>query len=251
MRKEKIKLSAVSYLNTKPFLHGLYRNDLDQELEINLDIPSSCAQKLINREVDLGLVPVAVIPHLEQAEIISSYCIGTEGEVKTVAIYSQVPIEDITHLYLDYHSRTSAALSKYLLEYHWGIKPILISAQPGYESKIDGTCAGLVIGDRAIGLETQFPYVYDLGTEWKKHTGLPFVFAAWVAVRPLPSAFLKRFNAALGDGIQRIRQVSSMFQSYHSNFDVHQYYTEYISYNLDENKRKALDRFLGILRKNH
>ena len=112
----KINISAVSYLNTKPFLYGLFQTGIDKEINLSLDIPSLCAQKLENGEVDLGLIPVAAIPNLAEAHIISDFCIGTLGPVKTVCIYAQVPIENLTHLYLDYQSRTSVALVQYLIK---------------------------------------------------------------------------------------------------------------------------------------
>ncbi len=87
-----IKISAISYLNTKPFLYGLFQKGIDELTEMSFDIPSVCAQKLISGEVDLGLIPVAVIPQIKNPYIISDYCIGTEGEVKTVSIFGKKPL---------------------------------------------------------------------------------------------------------------------------------------------------------------
>lgn len=244
-----IRISAVSYLNTKPFLYGLFQAGLDKQFSLSLDIPSECARKLIEGEVDLGLVPVAVIPQLgESATVISDYCIGTLGEVKTVCIYSQVPIEDVTELYLDYHSRTSTALTRYLLTDYWGIQPRLLPAQPGYEQRLKGTTAGLIIGDRTIGLAGCYAYCYDLGAIWRAHTGLPFVFAAWVSQKPLPVAFMEPFNRALGQGVQQRHQVAQLFESSHPNFSVHEYYHRYIDYDLTSEKRQALALFLEQVR---
>ena len=82
--KQPLKISAVSYLNTKPFLYGLFQSGMEDSIDLSLDIPSECARKLVAGEVDLGLIPVAVIPQLKTPHIISDYCIGTEGAVKTV-----------------------------------------------------------------------------------------------------------------------------------------------------------------------
>ena len=244
-----IRVSAVSYLNTKPFLYGIFQSGLDQQLDISLDIPSECARKLTEGEVDLGLVPVAVIPQLgDDARVVSDYCIGTLGEVKTVCLYSQVPIEAVTDLYLDYHSRTSAALTRYLLADHWKIQPRLLPAQPGYEQRLRGTTAGLIIGDRTIGLEDRYAYRYDLGAIWRAHTGLPFVFAAWVSRVELPPAFMADFNRALGQGVQQRHQVAQLFESSHPGFSVHEYYHRYIDYELTAQKREALAQFLGQVR---
>ncbi len=238
------KVAIVSYLNSKPFLYGMFLKELDQELELSLEIPAVLAQKLITQELDLGLVPVAAIPQIPNAQVVSNFCIGTEGTVKTVCIYADCPLEEVETLYLDYHSRTSVALTKLLLREYWQISPQLITATPGYIQQIQGKTAGLVIGDRTMGLENQFAYVYDLGEAWLDLTGLPFVFAAWVSNKTLPDSFLKRFNQALQTGVDRIPQVAQLFQSSHQRFDVLAYYQRYISYPLDDAKRKALDLFL-------
>lgn len=243
----RIKISAVSYLNTKPFLYGIFQHDLKEDLDLKLDIPSKCAQKLIDGDVDLGLVPVAVIPQIETPHIISDFCIGTLGAVKTVCIYSHCPIEEVEVLYLDYHSRTSAALTKYLIEDYWKIKPEIVQASAGFEQKIQGKTAALIIGDRTIGLEDQYPYIYDLGAIWKKHTGLPFVFAAWVSNKPLSKEFIKTFNQALYTGWTKREEVAQLFQSCYNGFSVEDYYCKYIDYELTKEKKKALELFLHYI----
>jgi len=245
--QKKIKISAVSYLNTKPFLYGLERSDLIDEVDLSLDIPADCATKLAEGTVDLGLVPVAVIPQVRNASVVADFCIGTEGAVKTVCIYSEVPIEDIDELYLDYQSRTSVALTKYLIRNHWQISPKLIQAKVGYERKIEGKTAALIIGDRTIGLEGRYAYTYDLGTVWKEHTGLPFVFAAWVSNKPLPSLFLSKFNAALKYGIDNRSIVAAIQQADFGGFSVSDYYYKYINYHLDAPKKEALQLFMQYI----
>lgn len=248
MTEQKIKISAVSYLNSKPFLYGLFRSDFDKESDLSLDIPSECARKLLSAEVDLGLVPVAVIPKISGAEIISDFCIGAVGAVKTVCIYAQKPLEELTELYLDYQSRSSVLLAQVLLRDYWKLQPRLLPAPVDYMDKINGKVGGLIIGDRTIGLEEKFPYSYDLSEAWQQMTGLPFVFAAWVSNKKLPDDFLTRFNEALSVGIARIGQVASLFQSSHLQFDVLDYYTKYISYNFDAEKKKGLNLFFDKIR---
>ncbi|MEL6274048.1 MAG: menaquinone biosynthesis protein, partial [Bacteroidota bacterium] len=183
---EKYRLCAVSYLNTKPFLYGLLQHPIAEQLDMETAIPSECARKLLNGEVDIALVPVAILPELPNYQLLGDYCIGTVGAVKTVCIYGDVPIEKMDAIYLDFHSRTSAMLTRLLLEEYWQHSPQLLPTQEGYIDNIGGTTGGLIIGDRTIGLEKQFQYIYDLGDIWEKYTGLPFVFAAWVSRRPLP-----------------------------------------------------------------
>ena len=238
-------MTAVSYLNTKPFLYGIFQSTIQNQITLSLDIPSVCAAKLASGEADLGLVPVAVIPQLKTTHIISDYCIGAVGAVKTVCIYSDVPLENVRALYLDYHSRTSVALTQLLLEKHWHLSPILLNSTEGYIDNIGGTTAGLVIGDKTIGLDKRFKYVYDLGEIWQQYTGgMPFVFAAWVSNRKLPFDFIQAFNKALQLGLAHIPQLIYILPTQEAGFDLKEYFTHHISYDLDAAKKLALQRFL-------
>ncbi len=240
----KIKVTAVSYLNTKPLLYGLLNSGLEREIELSLDIPALCADKLQSGEADLGLIPVAAIPGLGNPHIISDFCIGAVGAVKTVAIYGNCPIEEMKRIYLDHHSRTSVILSRWLLRDHWRLAPELIAGQNGYIDQIGGKTGGLVIGDRSIGLEERFDFTYDLGTAWQQFSSLPFVFAAWVSSQPLPEDFVKRFNEALRFGIEQIPKLVYLIPAPVASFDLSYYFTHHISYELDAAKKEALTMFL-------
>ena len=241
-----MRLSAVSYLNTKPFIYGLFRSDLASEIDLSLDIPSVCAQKLLTGEADVVLTPVAIIPELGEAYLVSDYCIGSVGTVKTVCIFSEKPLAEIKRIYLDFHSRTSVALTRVLCGQYWHIQPEFVHATAGYEEKIGGDTAGLIIGDRTIGKHERFPHVFDLGEAWTDWTGLPFVFAAWVSVKPLHPELIRRFNAALRIGLDHIPELTKILPTM-PGFDVEKYFRENISYELDEAKWLALNRFLGLV----
>jgi len=243
-----IKVSAVSYLNTKPFVYGLVEKGLEKVMDLSLDIPSMCAEKLISGRVDLGLIPVATIPKLKTPHIISDFCIGSEGAVKTVCLYSRQPLETVKRVWLDYQSRTSVQLTKTLLKYHWKLSPEFLQAQPGYERNAAHDEAALVIGDRTIGLENEYPFVYDLGTAWRNFTGLPFVYAAWVSNRQLPYDFIEKFNDALGFGLNNLRKVVDKYQPSSPGFNLKDYYTQYINYHLDQPKRQGLELFLDYVK---
>jgi chorismate dehydratase len=245
-----IRIAAVSYLNTKPFIYGLLRSPLSQEIEIVLAIPSECARMLKTGEVDLALAPVAIIPELEQAYIASEYCIGAFGKVGTVAIYSELPIDQIDAIWMDFHSKTSVALAKVICAHHLHIKPEYWPATEGFQEKIGGKVAGLVIGDKTIGLENRFPYVYDLAELWLNMTGLPFVFAAWMSMRPLDPDFIQQLNLALADGIDRIPELVKVLPEI-QHFDLEHYYKSCISYPLDEAKQEALALFMSHLSPEH
>ena len=240
-----LKISAVSYLNTIPFVHGLKQSELIKIIDLQLDYPSICAEKLINGIVDLALVPVAVIPKLKEAHIISDYCIGANGAVDTVCLYSDVPIEEIESIVLDYQSRTSVALLKILLNEYWQLNPELKKANVGFEENIKGNHAALVIGDRAFALNTKYAYIYDLSAIWKKMTGLPFVFAAWVANTKLTKDFIVSFNKALEKGLSNIDKALALEgDSYPNCENPEDYLNNKISYNLDVEKQKGMELFL-------
>lgn len=241
-----LRLSAVSYLNTKPFIYGLFRSELANTIDLSLDIPAVCAEKLLSGEVDLALTPVAVIPDLPQAYLVSNYCIGATGTVKTVCIFSEKPLKKIKRIYLDFHSKSSVALTSLLCKHHWHISPELIPGTQGFENKIVGDSAALIIGDRSIGLDQRYPYVYDLGEAWLAWTGLPFVFAAWISVKPINQDLLLRFNKALQIGIDHLPELIKILPTM-EHFDIESYFRNNISYDLDDAKWQGLNRFLNYL----
>lgn len=245
----KTKISAVSYLNAKPFIYGLQHSPIIKKIDLQLDIPSVCAQKLVDGKVDVGLVPVATIPHLKEYHIIGDYCIGAEGKVSSVMLYSNVPLAQISEVLLDYQSRTSVALVQILAANLWKIKPQWTKAGKGYENQVKDTTAAVIIGDRTFGLEGKYPYSYDLAEEWQKLTGLPFVFACWVANKKLSQHFINDFNVALKFGLNnRLNLASELAKSYPA-IDIANYLYQSIQYTYDAPKTKALDLFLHYLSK--
>jgi chorismate dehydratase len=209
------------------------------------DYPANVARMLMEGTIDVGLVPVAVIPHLKEHHIITDYCIGCTGAVASVGIFSEVPIEKIEKLLLDYQSRTSVALAKVLLKKYWKIEPELVDTRADYRASIKGATAGVVIGDRALEQRKVSPYMYDLGEAWINFSGLPFVFAAWVSNKPLPEDFINDFNAANKLGLEQIDR--AVADNPFPVFDLHAYYTRHISYELTPEKRKGLHQFLSFV----
>jgi len=242
---KRIRVGAVSYLNTKPLLYGLKRSGLIDRIDLVEEYPARIATMLLNDEIDVGLVPVAIIPQLQDPHIITDYCIGTDGEVASVAIFSEVPMEHVDKVLLDYQSRTSVALAKLLLKEYWKKDVVLEDAGEDFRSFITGTTAGIVIGDRALEQRKYAAYTYDLGTAWKAHTGLPFVFAAWVANKQLGEDFEDAFNRANGYGVSHIAEVVA--ENPYDNYNLTKYYTQNISYTLDDWKKEGLALFLQKL----
>jgi chorismate dehydratase len=226
-------VGAVSYLNTKPLVYGFEKGAMKEEIELVFDYPAKVAAMLINDEVDLGLIPVAVIPKLKEYHIISDFGIGASNPVASVCLFSEVPLHEIKTILVDYQSRTSAALLKVLLEHHWKISPQLVDTAAGYQDDIKNTTAGLVIGDRALVQRGRSACIYD------------FLFAAWVANKKLPDDFIRSFNETTGEGLQHLDAIvaANPFPAY----DLHTYYTQNIDYNLDLQKKQALQLFLRYI----
>ena len=209
--------------------------------------PAQIAQDLLDDNIDIGLIPVAIMPLLSNPQIVSKYVIGTEGEVASVALFSQVPMNQIEKVYLDYQSRTSVQLAKVLLSKYWNKEVEFLIATEGYINEISGTTAGVIIGDSALACLNRFEHIYDLGLAWKQYSGLPFVFAAWVANKPIPSEFMEAFDAANAYGLKHLDEVIALIPASEQVYDLHKYYTENISYELTPEKRKGLDKFLEAL----
>ncbi len=242
-----IRVGVVSYLNTKPLLYGLERYPINEKIELIEDHPARLAEMLINDEIDLGLIPVASVLKLKEHHIVGDYCIGSEGEVASVCLFSEVPMHEIKKVWLDYQSRSSVELLKWLMKEYWGIHPELVQAKDeSYRDEIKGTTAGLVIGDRAFEQRKISTFIYDLGSEWRSITGLPFVFAAWVSNKNLPPDFIGEFNKANALGLNYIDEIvaANPFQLY----DLKKYFMLHISYLLDERKRKGMKLFLQYIR---
>ena len=239
-----VRISAVSYLNTIPFIYGLKQSKLMEKIELYLDFPAVCADKLISGQVDLALVPVVVIPTLKEAHIISDYCIGANGAVDTVCLYSDVPISEVESISLDYQSKTSVAVLMILLKEYRNLNLKLNNSEVGFEVDIAGNNAGLVIGDRAFDLNKKYKYIYDLSAIWKEMTGFPFVFAAWVSNKSLPKDFIVEFNYSLANGLNNIHQALLEQRDKHPHYiNPEDYLNNKISYVLDAKKLEGMDLF--------
>ncbi len=242
-----IRVSAVSYTNTLPFIYGLAHHPVKEEIQLTVDYPALCAQKLIDDEADIGLIPVASLLKLPEYHLVSDYCIGANGIVNSVYIFSNCPVEEIEFLQLDPESNTSNNLAFVLLKHYFKVNPVrLINAVDYGELKHPKT-AFVQIGDRTFGKQNQYPYAYDLAQEWKNFTGLPFVFAAWVSNKKLSEKFVNAFNNALKLGLDNRKEVFKTIQM-RDDFDLEDYLLHKIDYPLDAQKREALTLFLNYVK---
>ena len=238
------RIGVVSYFNTQPLLLGIEKANFLSKIELVKDYPANIAQALMDGQIDIGLVPVAITPFLTHPHIVSEYCIGTRTKVASVAIFSKVPMDQIECIYLDYQSRTSVQLARILLQEFWKKDVQFLKAQEGYIQEIEGTTAGVIIGDRALANLTSFEYVYDLGEAWIEHTGLPFVFAAWMSNQPIPDDFKTLFNYANAYGVAHIDEVLNQLPLRTHDYNMEDYYTKNIEYRLTDTMQQGMQLFL-------
>lgn len=216
-----------------------------QQIELGVNYPALVAGQLQKGEIDIALLPVAAISTIAGARIVSDYGIAANGTVASVAIFSQVPIEEIETVYLDYQSRTSVMLARLLFRDYWKKEVAFKPAPEDYIEHIKDNTAGVIIGDRALQHLADFKYVYDLASAWKDYTGLPFVFAAWVANKDLPDIFIEQFNQANAAGLNYIDNIVAAHP--YPYYDLKKYYTENIHYLLDDEKKKGLHKFTELI----
>ncbi len=245
---EPLRISAVSYLNTFPFVYGIRESGYLTNYRLDLDVPSLCAEKLKQDQVDISLVPAGALPEFKSHHVVAPYCIGAVNEVKTVLLLSKVPLEKISRIYLDFDSRTSVRLVKVLAGHYWKISPDFVPLQAGFLDGNDHPESVFAIGDKTFRMRHHYPYIYDLAGEWIGFTGLPFVFAIWISKKELPYHVTQPLIRALEYGIARKQESLDYFRDRLPDCDdCLGYLEENISYHFDEQKKLGLARFLELL----
>ena len=203
-----VRIGAVSYLNTKPLIYGL--RQLLPDCQLRLDLPSRLADQLTVWQLDVALIPSVEFLRGTHSTIVSDACIACRGPVRSVRLLFRKSPCQVQSLALDEGSRTSAVLAQLLLARRAGLRPAL--EQLRIDLPFDSVVADalLVIGDRAMEVD-QSRYVesWDLGEEWLRETGLPFVFAMWVAERSdLSSDVIAALQTARDSGIKYAREIA-------------------------------------------
>jgi len=242
-----IRITAVSYYNTLPFIYGLSHSGLLTGFDLSIDVPSECARKLISDEADIGLIPVGALHGISDYRLISNLCIGAAKDVKSVLLLSNIELQNIKTIYLDTDSLTSVNLVKILAQQYWKINPQWksLSELNGRLTQDEGM---VLIGDKTFGLCLQYPFCYDLAGEWIKFTGLPFVFAVWISRKKLPTDFEKSFQSALAWGVDHREESFIMAEKLHiTEKELISYLNNDISYSLDKQKMKGMELFLKYL----
>lgn len=192
-----VRLGAVSYLNAAPHVHGL---EGDPGYRLEREVPSRVARRLHAGEVDLGLVPSVEYAFGDYA-IVPGIAVASRGKVRSVRLFHHGPLERVRRVALDTSSRTSVALVKILLRERLGRHPQYVPMGPSLVDMLAVADAALLIGDPALDHEEEAATI-DLGEEWERLTGLPFVYAFWAGrLGALGVAGVRRLQQALAAGL--------------------------------------------------
>jgi len=178
----KLRISAISYLNTAPLMWDFEHGEAGKSFEITYTLPSACARALAEGTADIGIIPAAAYAQIPDLKILPELAIASRRAVRSILLVSRVPIREIRSVALDTSSMTSVALTKILFEKWLGGGRTFISMAPEIEKMLAECDAGLLIGDPALQVDRSRYHTLDLAEEWIRYTGKPFVFAFW-AVR--------------------------------------------------------------------
>jgi chorismate dehydratase len=204
-----MRIGAVNYLNSKPLVHGL--GQLAPDAKLLFDLPSRLADSLAAGRLDVALIPSVEWLRHPQHAIVSDACVACRGPVLSVKLYFRVPPHEVRTLALDEGSRTSAALAQILLEALAEATPDCVPLPIGSGLNRTDADAVLLIGDRAMRpVATESVDVWDLGEKWTAWTGLPFVFAMWVARSDVDNAELAEVLSAARDrGLRHLSEIAA------------------------------------------
>lgn len=243
------RVSVVKYLNTVPLIWGMLKGKQQRKYDLDFTTPAKCADDLRQQEAAVGIIPSIEYQRMDGLRVLPGCSIASKGIVKSVLLLSKVPIEDIKTVALDNSSRTSAVLVQVLLQKFYSLTPSVTPADPEPARMLQHADAALLIGDPALTFDGGGLKVYDLAAEWKKFTGLPFVFAVWAGHEDAGlSRFSADFEASRDYGLQNIGAIG---QEYGPRLGltpqaVEVYLKENIDYSLDDENRKGLQLFYHL-----
>jgi chorismate dehydratase len=243
-----VRLGAVSYLNARPLVDGLERRtDL---FDLRFDVPSQCATLLHGGETDLGMIPsIEYLRGPEPYRIVPDLGILSDGDVASVALYCRVPLADVRRIGLDTSSRTSAGLTRILCREAWGIDPEFESVPPGVAAAVEGCDAALLIGDPALFLDHERAGLtkIDLGAEWTRLTGLPFVWAFWAGRRgAIDAAGVAALQEARDAGVASSDAIADEYCGAGRSALCRRYLSDNIKYRLGDRETQGLRRYYEL-----
>ena len=252
-------IAASSYLNAAPLCYSFVYGSLkDRCTFLSDEAPARCAELLAEGLADAALIPVIEYQRIPELKVAPGSCVASKGSVRSVLLASRVPIAQVRSVALDTSSRTSAALIQIILGRFYNLGVSYQPSAPMLEQMLSKNDAALIIGDPAMLIDRSALHVYDLAEEWRKHTGLPFVFAFW-AIRADSLRWFGPdtagdprvdFLAAKVEGTAHADELADRYSQQLGlpRDDLFSYLTEAISYDLDEESLKGLRLYYELAR---
>jgi chorismate dehydratase len=242
-----LRYGSVPYLNARPLLSGL----ADEVGPLRLEVPRVLSQLLSEGQIDVALAPVVASFDDPTLVIVPSAAVVAHGPVKSVLLFSRCPLAEVRTVGLDQSSRTSAALVRVLFEHRWGSSPRVsaprfVSRGPGPDRRGMTEDVVLLIGDPALRAIWDGPAPLDLGSEWSAWTGLPFVFATWLARgRSAADEALPILDRAAERGRARLDDIAAVGSRRLGlpHDTVRRYLRDHLSFHFEDEERAGLQRF--------
>ena len=257
-----VRLGGIDYLNALPLLWGL--GETSDRLTLGYHVPSRLAQMLDCSELDVALVPVVACAARPDYQVVPGIGISSYGGVRSIRLFHRTNLRKVRRVGLDTCSMTSALLTRLLFRDAWGAEPEFVSCEPAAmrgcledrNEEMAGLDAVLLIGDAALEGDS-FPgwQDLDLGTEWTRMTGLPFVYAFWACrAEVVEDAGFRRFlfdrlSQAKEEGLSRIDEIVAggvLPEGFDQAAGIH-YLGHLINYDLGEDKLEAMRLFFDRL----
>ncbi len=251
-----LRISAISFLNTAPLMWDFEHGSAGAHFEIDYTVPSECAAALASGRADIGIIPAITYAQIPQLVILPNIAIAAKDRVRSILLVSKKPIADVRTVATDTSSRTSVALAQILFTKFLGGHRALTPHPPDLKEMLKEHDAALLIGDSALQIsmhDTQY-HLYDLGHDWRRLTGKPFVFAFW-AVR-MDALHRQAKGTSLTETFQESRDHGLLSSNVEvlarewaprlgiTEAEVTTYLTENIHYYLDRENHDGLQLFL-------
>jgi chorismate dehydratase len=245
----RIRIGAVSYLNTRPLVHGMENGLGAERIELSYATPAVLADRLAADELDVALVPVIELARIPDLELVPGLGIVTHGPSRSVLLVSRCPADSVASVALDPDSRTSNVLARVLLADVWGCHPEIRTGRPSLDETLRGADAAVRIGDKALVEPVPADaFVYDLGEVWTRETGLPFVYAAWTARGGVVDRELYRIlHDSRRQGARAVDRIAADYSWNGTRYPdlARAYLTDHIRFRLGSSEIRALETFFG------
>ena len=249
----RLRVSAISFLNTAPLMWDFDQGLLAQDFDVAYTLPAACAEALRTGAADAGLIPAIAYSFLPDLVVVPDVAIAAKGAVRSILLICKKPLEEVRTIAADTSSRTSVALCRVIVRRWYGGARQYVAMEPQLERMLMECDAALLIGDPALTARRDGYFVYDLAEEWNRRTGKAFVFAFW-AVRKAAlhdathaAGVARAFQQSRDHGLEphHLERIVAQWtrRITLSPAEIIHYLTESIDYSLDAENLAGMDLF--------